>query len=78
MVACPSCGSTDIRRSQTRKLELPRKILTHRRPHRCRACHWRGWLAPQPRVDRSSEQMSLHVPLAEPNFEEIDAKLGRH
>jgi hypothetical protein len=41
---CPVCGSTNLRRSQTRFWEQPLKWLTRRRAYRCRSCHWRGWI----------------------------------
>jgi hypothetical protein len=43
---CPKCQSTNLRRSPTRnRWERWRKEITGRRPYRCRACQWRGWLA---------------------------------
>jgi predicted RNA-binding Zn-ribbon protein involved in translation (DUF1610 family) len=44
MHQCPSCGSERIHRSRTRSIwERSRKVLTSKRPYRCRACGWRGW-----------------------------------
>jgi hypothetical protein len=44
---CPECGASNIRRSQYRSwLERLRKTFSERRPHRCRACGWRGWGLP--------------------------------
>ena len=46
MSHCPSCQSDNIRRSRTRsRWERWRKEITGKRPYRCRACNWRGWLA---------------------------------
>lgn len=45
MSLCPKCKSGNIRRSRTRsRWERWRKEITGRRPFRCRACNWRGWL----------------------------------
>lgn len=45
MAHCPKCKSHDIRRSPTRsRWERWRKEITRKRPYRCRACQWRGWL----------------------------------
>jgi len=44
---CPACSSNDIHRSQTRsRVENIRKAVSFRRPYRCHACTWRGWLVP--------------------------------
>ena len=46
MFHCPECRSENVRRSRTRsRWERWRKEITHKRPYRCRACNWRGWLA---------------------------------
>jgi len=43
---CPQCGSSRIERSRSRSfLERVRKRFTGKRPHRCHACGWRGWLS---------------------------------
>ena len=43
---CPNCNSKFIRRSRTRsRWERWRKEITDKRPYRCRACDWRGWMA---------------------------------
>lgn len=45
MSHCPKCQSDNIRRSRTRsRWERWRKEITGKRPYRCRACNWRGWL----------------------------------
>ncbi|OFW16265.1 MAG: hypothetical protein A3H29_15860 [Acidobacteria bacterium RIFCSPLOWO2_02_FULL_67_21] len=45
MSQCPKCNSHNLRRSRTRsRWERWRKEITGRRPYRCRACDWRGWL----------------------------------
>lgn len=45
MSHCPKCKSDHIRRSRTRgRWERWRKEITGKRPYRCRACSWRGWL----------------------------------
>jgi hypothetical protein len=42
---CPKCHSKNLRRSRTRsRWERWRKEITSKRPYRCRACQWRGWL----------------------------------
>ncbi len=44
---CPMCGSSDVHRSRTRsRSEDVRKSLSLKRPYRCHACSWRGWLVP--------------------------------
>ena len=45
MAHCPKCHSKNLRRSRTRsRWERWRKEITSKRPYRCRACQWRGWL----------------------------------
>lgn len=45
MSQCPKCHSKNLRRSRTRnRWERWRKEITSKRPYRCRACQWRGWL----------------------------------
>ncbi|MBI4888122.1 MAG: hypothetical protein HY824_13590 [Acidobacteria bacterium] len=45
MAHCPKCHSQDLRRSRTRnRWERWRRDITGKRPYRCRACEWRGWL----------------------------------
>jgi len=41
---CPQCGYDSLLRSHTRLFERWRKWFKATRPHRCRACGWRGWL----------------------------------
>jgi hypothetical protein len=42
---CPKCNSEDVRLSRTRnRWERWRRDISGRRPYRCRACNWRGWL----------------------------------
>lgn len=46
MPRCPKCQSTGLRRSRTRgRWERWRKEITSKRPYRCGACGWRGWLS---------------------------------
>ena len=41
---CPKCRSQNIQRSRAKtRWESWRKMITGRRPFRCRACGWRGW-----------------------------------
>jgi hypothetical protein len=43
---CPKCHSKSLRRSRTRnRWERWRKEITSKRPYRCHACQWRGWLS---------------------------------
>jgi hypothetical protein len=43
---CPKCHSKSLRLSRTRsRWERWRKEITSKRPYRCRACQWRGWLS---------------------------------
>jgi hypothetical protein len=42
---CRKCGGV-LMRSKSRGLEAFLKLLTRRRPHRCRRCGWRGWEHP--------------------------------
>ena len=45
MSRCPKCNSKAIRRSRTRSWwERWRKEITDKRPCRCRACDWHGWM----------------------------------
>ena len=45
MAHCPKCNSSGIRKSPTRsRWERWRKEITSKRPYRCRACQWRGWM----------------------------------
>ena len=44
MQKCPKCDSGQIQRSRAKsRMEQMRKFLSFARPHRCRACGWRGW-----------------------------------
>jgi hypothetical protein len=46
MQHCPACGSDRVHRSRSNTLfERLRKFFSSARPHRCRACGWRGWIA---------------------------------
>lgn len=45
MTHCPKCKSSSIRKSPTRnRWERWRKEITSKRPYRCKACQWRGWM----------------------------------
>ncbi|MDH7514610.1 MAG: hypothetical protein QHI48_01865 [Bacteroidota bacterium] len=42
---CPACGAQKLHRSRHRTVfERLRKALSGKRPYRCHACGWRGWL----------------------------------
>jgi FlaA1/EpsC-like NDP-sugar epimerase len=42
---CPRCGAPALHRSKRRRLgDRLRRHLSMRRPYRCAACGWRGWL----------------------------------
>ena len=44
---CPKCRTGRLHRSRARTwIERARKEVTPRRPFRCPACTWRGWLVP--------------------------------
>lgn len=44
-VTCPRCATFSLYRSHARDLgERMRKFVTLRRPYRCHACGWRGWV----------------------------------
>jgi FlaA1/EpsC-like NDP-sugar epimerase/predicted RNA-binding Zn-ribbon protein involved in translation (DUF1610 family) len=46
---CPDCSSRDVRRSHARPRIRDRwKSLSQKRPYRCHACGWRGWLLREP------------------------------
>lgn len=49
---CPKCGGV-LARSRTRAFERVLKLLSDRRPHRCRRCNWRGWRHPVPDDDET-------------------------
>ena len=40
---CPRCGRPNLRRSQVRFYEKPRKVLSSSRPYRCNGCRLRVW-----------------------------------
>ena len=68
MFQCPKCNSTNVRRSRTRsRWERWRKEITSKRPYRCRACNWRGWL--RPGIIPDSDQASRRrAPTEPPNL----------
>ncbi len=43
---CPSCRGQAMHRSHLRRSERLFVQLTAKRPYRCQACKWRGWLLP--------------------------------
>jgi uncharacterized protein with PIN domain len=46
---CPKCDARALYRSRHRNArEAARKFLTRKRPYRCHACGWRGWMAVGP------------------------------
>jgi len=69
---CPACASTDIHRSRIKsRTEHMRKSFSPKRPYRCHACNWRGWLlSVEPRTP-----VGLPVDLGTlaPDFDAIDA-----
>ena len=68
MFHCPKCHSENVRRSRTRsRWERWRKEITSKRPYRCRACNWRGWLRAGiiPDSDRSGRR---RTPSEAPNL----------
>ena len=73
MAHCPKCNSSSIRKSPTRsRWERWRKEITSKRPYRCKACQWRGWMPigagdEQPGSDSSSNKPAL-VPPDPPNL----------
>ena len=72
-MTCPECGSPRVRPSHRRSpWERIRSRLTGRRPYRCRACQWRGWLSLSAlRADLTSWKPQ-HQPLGEKEFEAFD------
>src|SRR5437870_5823897 len=90
MSKCPRCKAEEIYRSRARsRWETWRKEFTRKRPHRCRACGWRGWVIattpgsvaedPNPIVSG----VASHVTVLEgtivtpPEDREADFQLGR-
>ncbi len=69
---CPACGSTDIHRSHAKSpVEHVRKSISPKRPYRCHACNWRGWLLP---MDHGTPVgFAADVAALAPNFDTIDA-----
>jgi hypothetical protein len=65
---CPSCGSTDIRGSQThRMLDFLFKSFSLK-PHRCRSCRKRFYLRkPAPEVDVDDDDSVEHKNAADSN-----------
>jgi FlaA1/EpsC-like NDP-sugar epimerase len=63
--ACPKCRTGRARRSRTRTLhERAYKSLTLKRPYRCGACGWRGWLVPLEFGDRLAVNTARTVDLS--------------
>lgn len=46
LMTCPSCQAGEMRRSRVRMHEQLIRRRTAKRPYRCKACHWRGWMLP--------------------------------
>jgi FlaA1/EpsC-like NDP-sugar epimerase len=70
---CRRCESGIVHRSRAKSVtDRIRKTLTAKRPYRCDACHWRGWLTPA--------QISAAAPV-DPDrafdFESLDVLVGR-
>lgn len=84
MSRCPKCDSEDIRRSRTKtRWERWRKDITGKRPYRCMACRWRGWMLVRvgESHDRSQTQSTAPDPpnlrgtlLARPAPRQLDPK----
>lgn len=55
MEQCPKCKSDDVHRSRAKsRWESWRKGITNRRPYRCRACGWRGWVFEREAAERAT------------------------
>ena len=68
---CRSCASSSVHRSRVGgPFEQIRRQLTAKRPYRCHACGWRGWLDI---IDVATPSMMASV--ADPDFRAIDAAL---
>lgn len=75
MQSCPKCGSPRVHRSRSRGwVEKLRKAFTHKRPHRCHACGWRGWGAESVRGHGS--EASGRPARRSPDFRAIDVAIG--
>jgi hypothetical protein len=78
---CPMCGGDELYRSGIRsRAEDLRRSLSSKRPFRCHACDWRGWLEPADHRDhapleefaaRSEESLE-----AAPDLEALDELVG--
>jgi FlaA1/EpsC-like NDP-sugar epimerase len=68
---CPSCASGSVHRSRVNgALEHIHRQLTDKRPYRCYACGWRGWVKV---VDVPTP--SAMAPVEDPDLTAIDAAL---
>jgi len=77
---CPKCGGL-LARSRTRGFEQVRKWLSHRRPHRCRRCGWRGWRHPAPddaEAIKRAEQLLAELQAAFSAASRLSTREPRH
>jgi FlaA1/EpsC-like NDP-sugar epimerase len=71
---CPVCDSPQVHRSHPRsQLEEWRKSHSQKRPYRCHACDWRGWLLPQ---EPSGAHSVAVEDLLSPDFRAIDESVA--
>jgi len=77
----PHCGSSPVRRSHIRPLELLVRPFTRKRPRRCEDCRWRGWVTHVRHTH--GEHLRLHAAQAtvaqpgNPDLTAIDSSLSR-
>ena len=63
MSHCPKCNSKGLCLSHTRsRWERLRRDITGKRPHRCRACQWRGWKRPNLVDEERISTLRTNVP----------------
>ncbi len=75
MQNCSKCGSPRVHRSRSRGwFEKVRKAFTHKRPHRCHACGWRGWALERQPGDQGGRSERAARP--SPDFGAIDVAIG--
>jgi hypothetical protein len=72
---CARCGSSRLNRSRHRSfVDSIRRSLTRKRPYRCLACGWKGWVLPGsgPRVAEVVRMRRADVP----DLSLVDRALG--